>query len=173
MAEFIKNIIKARFLREAGHVQRCHNLPHHGEYTVGKHSYDALSLLFVLYPGDPSINLIKSVLWHDSAERYLGDVPAPAKWTNPDLKEIYETIENETLKRHGCAFELTENEHLWLKAIDMVEFWLWCLDQQMLGNTMIDNAKDAIEHAIKTTTTPMEVYRFFANFNPTRGKEYQ
>ena len=36
--------------REAGNVRRFHVVPHVGEYTVGKHSYDAVSMLFVLHP---------------------------------------------------------------------------------------------------------------------------
>ena len=65
--------------REGGNVLRCHTVPHHGQYSVGKHSYDALSLLLLLHP-NPSMNLVKATLWHDCAERFVGDMPAPAKW---------------------------------------------------------------------------------------------
>lgn len=123
--------------REAGNVRRCHVVPHHGEYTVGKHSYDAASLLCVLHP-NPSANLIKAVLWHDGAERWLGDMPAPAKWWDVELGRIYEKTEERVLRLWGLSVSLTDEELSWLRAVDRIELLLWCLDQQKLGNHHID-----------------------------------
>src|SRR3990167_6644390 len=84
-------------LRDSGNVRRAHVFPHHGEYSVGLHSYNALSMLLLLHPG-PSIALVEAVLWHDAAEKTLGDLPATAKWTYPMLAKAYELAEAEVLR---------------------------------------------------------------------------
>lgn len=120
--------------REGGNVLRCHTVPHHGQYSVGKHSYDALSLLLLLHP-NPSMNLVKATLWHDCAERFVGDMPAPAKWFNQALGEEYEKAEREAQVASGLALpELAEEEQNWLTAVDRVELLLWAEEQSALGN---------------------------------------
>lgn len=119
--------------REAGYVRRCHTIPIIGEYTVGKHCYDALSILLILHP-EPSLNLIKAVLWHDVAERWTGDTPAPAKWSNPDLNFHLREMENRILRLRGFKFELTAEEECWLRGVDMLEFLMFAYEQIQMGN---------------------------------------
>lgn len=130
--------------REAGAVERCHTFPHHGKYTVAEHCYGVVSLLFLLYP-IPSINLIKSCLWHDTAERFLGDLPAPTKWKHGELRAAYETVEEDTLKSLGFSFELTEEELSWVKVLDKLELWLWAQHQKAMGNRYIEDLKKRVE----------------------------
>lgn len=130
--------------REAGTVRRCHIVPHHGQYNIAQHSYGAVSLLLLLHP-KPSLKLIKAVQWHDVAERWLGDVPAPAKWDNTELGEVYERAETELLKRLGLFPELTELEQAWLKAVDTLELWLWCREEEALGNAAVTPMRRACE----------------------------
>lgn len=122
--------------REAGNVRRCHVVPYHGDYTVGKHSYDALSLLLILNP-EPSFNLVKAVLWHDGGERWVGDMPAPAKWYDRELGKAYERAEERASKLWQLHVSLTPDEDSWLRAVDRIELWLWCIEQQQLGNNHI------------------------------------
>lgn len=130
--------------REAGTVRRCHIVPHHGQYNIAQHSYGAVSLLLLLHP-HPSLNLIKAVQWHDVAERWLGDIPAPAKWTHTELGEAYERAEEELLKRLGLFGELTDLEVAWLKAVDTLELWLWCREEEALGNAAVTPMRRACE----------------------------
>lgn len=130
--------------REAGTVRRCHIVPHHGQYNIAQHSYGAVSLLLLLHP-HPSLNLIKAVQWHDCAERWLGDIPAPAKWTHTELGEAYERAEEELLKRLGLFGELTDLEVAWLKAVDTLELWLWCREEEALGNEAVTAMRRACE----------------------------
>lgn len=130
--------------REAGTVRRCHIVPHHGQYNIAQHSYGAVSLLLLLHP-NPSLTLIKAVQWHDVAERWLGDIPAPAKWTHTELGEAYERAEEELLKRLGLFGELTDLEVAWLKAVDTLELWLWCREEEALGNTAVTPMRRACE----------------------------
>jgi 5'-deoxynucleotidase YfbR-like HD superfamily hydrolase len=174
MTNIVLNSIieRVRAVREAGHVKRCHNMPIHGEYTVGKHSYDALSLLLVLHPAPgPSLNLVKATLWHDSGERWWGDLPAPAKWANAHLKAIYERAEQNTLEEHGIHFDLTADEKIWLNAVDKLEFWLFCLDQQGMGNRNVTNAYWAITNALDKAVVPHPVRAFITEFEWARGSE--
>lgn len=120
-------------LREASNVTRCHTLPHHGEYTVGKHSYDAAMLLMVLNP-EASFSLVKAVLFHDVGERWTGDTPAPAKWADGELGKRLSQLERRCLNRLGLEIQLTPDEREWLAAVDIIEMLLWCKDQLAMGN---------------------------------------
>lgn len=130
-------LTQIRATREAGTVRRCHIVPHHGQYNIAQHSYGAVSLLLLLHP-DPSLNLIKAVQWHDVGERWLGDMPAPAKFCNPELGAIYEATEEQLLKSLQLLPELTEEETSWLKAVDTLELLLWCREESSLGNKTVE-----------------------------------
>ena len=120
-------------LREGSSVQRCHTLPHHGEYSVGKHSYDAVMLLLTLNP-EASKNLIKAVLVHDIAERWTGDMPGPAKWSDVELGRRLDNLERKCLKSIGWDILLTAEERIWLSTVDVIEFFLWTKEQLAMGN---------------------------------------
>lgn len=128
-----EQVLRVRLLREGGHVQRCHNLPHHGEYSVAAHSWHVAILLMVLHP-NPSKELLLAALTHDVAERWTGDVPAPAKWASPKLKDHLDALEGGIEIALGIASQLTTEEQRWLKACDLLELELWCMDQIALGN---------------------------------------
>lgn len=129
------DVVEALSLRASGLVKRWHTLSTLREQTVAEHSAQALSLLFLLHPS-PSIPLVKAVLWHDSAERWCGDVPAPVRRENRALADAYLLAEIEhTRKNHPSAlFDLTLDEQRWLKAIDVLELWLHCRDEVFMGN---------------------------------------
>jgi len=139
-----KDCWRIKCIREGGNVERAHTLPHIGSYTVGKHSFDAVSLLLVLHP-NPSLQLVKAVLWHDVAERWTGDTPATAKWSSAELKACLENLEDGINKQldipHGS--ELEPDEIWWLRSVDRIELYLWAKDQMTLGNggaaVLVDN----------------------------------
>lgn len=152
---------KLRIVREAGHVERAHNVPHHGSYSVGKHSYDVVSILLLLHPS-PSNQLIRAALWHDMPERFLGDLPAPAKWYNPKLNKQYQDAEQSVLDRfgeHDLMSRLTLEETDWLHAADRLELLMWADDQLALGNRHIEplraNVIKWFEHHSGTTPAPI------------------
>lgn len=163
-------------IREGGQTQRCHTLPHSGEYNVATHSYNALSLLFLLYPGEPSQGLVKAVLWHDVPERWTGDVPAPAKWASPVLKNILDSLEDrifEKLELLNIFTELSEEEQNWLTAVDLLELYIWGKEQEALGN---QSAKELNKRVIelvkkKQEKIPKKVWKFIKNFNWSRTPE--
>lgn len=141
----MSSVDKVLALREGGNVRRCHTMPHLGEYTVGKHSYDAACLVLALHP-EPSAELLKAVMLHDVPERWLGDLPAPAKWYAPGLAKVYGQAEEAVERTWDIGWKLsTVSDHAWLNAVDRVEFWLWTHDQLAFGNQHIAVAKEAVE----------------------------
>lgn len=141
-----KSFVQILAVREAGAVRRCHIVPHHGFHDISQHSYGAASLLLLLHP-EPPLTLIKAVMWHDAGERWLGDIPATAKWGNEDLKQAYVAAEQKTLEALGLNFEgkLNPTELNWLKAVDTLDLLLWCYSEQNLGN----HAVTAMAHACR------------------------
>ncbi len=120
-------------LREGSAVERAHTLPHHGTYSVGKHSYDATMLLFALHPG-PTMELVKAVMSHDLGERWCGDVPAPTKWSDGELAKRLGKLEKQCLAHLGFDISLTAEDAQWLDAVDKLELLLWAKEQMALGN---------------------------------------
>lgn len=138
------DVVRLTATREAGTVRRCHIVPHHGQYNIAQHSYGAVSLLLLLHPA-PSVDLIKAVQWHDVGERWLGDMPAPAKWENPELGRIYEAAEERVLRALDLLPDLPEPDLQWLKAVDTLELWLWCREEEALGNSRVTPMREACE----------------------------
>ncbi len=168
-------ITKILSLRASGHVKRWHTLPHFGEQTDAEHSAQALTLLFLLHP-DPSVNLIKAMLWHDFAERYAGDVPAPARRENPTFALEYEKAENKFFAEHGLMTEvfnqLDEDDWHWLKAIDTLELLLWCHDQMLLGNSHARIVAKRARGYLQSEVIPAQVKQFAASINENSYRSF-
>lgn len=171
------NIIEqALALREGGQTQRCHTMQYMGPYNVAIHSYNALSLLLLLYPKHPSLNLIKAVLWHDVPERWTGDVPTPAKLANPFLKEILGTLEQRIFNDIGIGglFKcLKGEEKRWLDAVDLLELFMWVQEQMKMGNSIVDSVLAQILKIVENnrSSIPKEVLSFFREFKWSRTPE--
>lgn len=121
----MNNAIRVQATREAGAVQRFHVARHTRNYDVAQHTFGALNLLLILHP-NPSIELVRAVMWHDVAERWTGDIPATAKWMSEELKAGSDRLEARILGHLGLEQKLNEEEERWLKAVDTLDAWLWC-----------------------------------------------
>lgn len=143
-------------LLEAGRIKRCHNLDIHGTYTVGRHSYGVATILLLMHP-NPSLDLIRAALWHDAPERYLGDLPAPAKWYNADLSREYGIAETKVLEHMGLGDlvdGLTDDDQVWLHAADRLELLYWCRTQWSMGNALVANVFDALQEWARRSEMP-------------------
>jgi 5'-deoxynucleotidase YfbR-like HD superfamily hydrolase len=162
--------------RCAGQTERAHTLPHHGSYSVAQHSAQALSLLFLLYPGEPSVSLIKAVLWHDLPERELGDIPAQAKWYNSGLHEAYRQAESNVFamrypRAHFALNNLTPDEREWLRGVDYLELMLWCGDQVGLGNANASIVVERILHRIQDDKLPQPIMNYIERCLQRQGNQ--
>lgn len=157
-------LLKVAATREGGTVRRCHGTPHHGLYNIAQHSFGAVTLLLLLHPA-PSVDLIKAVQWHDVAERWLGDMPSPAKSTNPELARVYEETEARLLYQLGLLPELQQAEQHWLKAVDLLDLWLWAREEKHLGNQNVAGMLEACENALQALQLdgrlPEQVHTFW------------
>lgn len=131
---------KIKFMREAASVRRCHTVPIIGEYNVGYHSFNMLSMLRILWPEAP-ISLVWAIVEHDVPERLIGDIPAPVKWFQIVSKEALNKAEKEILVEVLGEDNLTKlniNELRWLAGLDIFELALFCRDQIMFGNRNLE-----------------------------------
>lgn len=165
---------RLRAQREGGNVTRCHNTPHIGTYTVGQHSFNMLLLLHELHP-NPSLELARAILYHDIAERWTGDLPAPALLESPHLRDGIKMVEKECHAAMGTLPHITEDDERWLKSLDKLEHWLWCHDQLAMGNRHVESHKTKLDEIFASLTyhgdLPLEVADFIAQFVWKRGTD--
>ncbi len=142
-------------LRSAGQVQRDHTRPHIGSYSIAEHCYQCLNIVLQYHP-NPSIDLIKAVVYHDSAEMIVGDVPAPAKWRFDSLRHAVRNAEFQILKelRLARVLDLDPDSQHWLDAVDLLEFGLWCCDQLDLGNRLVYVALERVIARFQDSAPP-------------------
>jgi 5'-deoxynucleotidase YfbR-like HD superfamily hydrolase len=102
------------------------------------------ALLEVLYPDAP-VRLLKACLFHDVAERWTGDMPAPGKWwLNAEAGELLRLVEHRVKAQLQVDYDegLKTPELHWLKALDLLELILFCSDEQDMGNRNVDQIAD-------------------------------
>lgn len=154
-------------LRECTKVERAHTLPHHGSYTNGQHKCDATLLYLALCP-DPSFKVVKAILAHDLGERWTGDIPAPAKWSDGEMAKRLHGIEQHCIAHLGMEFSLTPEEGKWLKAVDCLDLWLWAHEQIALGNANAACVIGNLNSFFMRNQLPDSVVAFIKDYEWTR-----
>ena len=120
------NYEKLETIYDAQFINRYHTVPLGGlRQTVGAHSYAVVVLLDQLWD-NCSKNLLLSALYHDVPEIVLGDIPATAKWSYPDVQKVFKKAEQKVMKDLDIDFVLTDRELNRLKMADMVELVMYC-----------------------------------------------
>jgi 5'-deoxynucleotidase YfbR-like HD superfamily hydrolase len=120
------NYEKLETIYDAQFINRYHTVPLGGlRQTVGAHSYAVVVLLDQLWD-NCSKNLLLSALYHDVPEIVLGDIPATAKWSYPDVQKVFKKAEQKVMKDLDIDFVLTNRELNRLKMADMLELVMYC-----------------------------------------------
>jgi len=166
---------KVAWLREAGSVRRGHNLDQHNECTIAQHSYNLANLILMLHP-DPSFELIKAALWHDVPERWLGDIPSPAKHNNAGLRREYEELEDQIYKSLDMLDlyqGLSDEDRIWLKACDCLELEIWAVEQLDLGNNRVMPVIAKLGQYFDSGDVPLpkEITEFRNKYDPRRNTD--
>lgn len=163
----LTNVGKA--LLEAGKVERFHCTPHHQPYNVATHSWGMAALLRHLNPM-ASPELVWAVLFHDVAERWTGDMPAPAKrWLSPEAGRGLRAVEAGILKELGLEFALHPVERCWLHALDVLELCLYCISEVQMGNNCMIQAREACMKILcEDTSIPQQVRQYALDFRKGR-----
>ena len=120
-------------------------------------------------------------LYHDAGEVLTGDMPAPVKYFNPEIRSAYRGIEAaahdklfamipEALKPdYGPLFFPTESDRPhWelVKAADKVCAYVKCLEEVAAGNNEFAKAEKALRAAVDALDLP-EVRYFMDTFAPS------
>ena len=134
----VKEFERIRSLRESGNVLRYHTQQTIKQNSIAAHSWGVAALILILNPR-ASKELIAAALFHDAGELISGDTPYTSKLLDSQLSKSLKTIETNFLNEQNINFEgsLTLDEHLWLKACDMLDLVFFCLDEIEMGNDKI------------------------------------
>lgn len=152
-------------MREGGAVRRCHTLPHHGHYDNAQHSFNMLLLLDELNPG-ATLGLYKHILRHDLFERWTGDAPCMSKMLIPELREGLARADEILAERTGIEMPTLEpHERLWLKALDWIEFLMWCDEQIGLGYIALIPKRQTVIDGLNEMDIPTECRDFLGRYS--------
>lgn len=149
---------------EGGAVKRCHVIPHHGHYDVAQHTWRMLVILDILYP-TASPELRRAILWHDVGERWTGDTPTVAKQICKRLKAAVAAATEAAEKAAEIPHPvLTVSEADWLKALDWLEFLIWCDDQISMGNVGLSEKRQTVWDGIWLLPMPAEIADYLRSY---------
>lgn len=122
-------------MRRGARVQRFHTEWTIGDCRIAEHSYNVTVLIDAITDGKARPELLRAALYHDQAEQFIGDVPAPVKWRSKALNNelaIMEDLFN--IENNIMPEVLTDEEQLLLKWADMLELLWFCYEQKLQGN---------------------------------------
>ena len=158
---------RIRHIRQAGRIGRCHQWPKVESYRNGQHTWGVCVLLRLLWPGRP--DLMDFALFHDVPEVSTGDIPSPAI----TRLGIGENLERENRRVFGLL-RLPDEHALalsdWhiLRAADSLDLWLWCWDEEALGNQAASQMKRSMDASFDKKnadgTLPPEAWSFIQDF---------
>lgn len=121
---------KLKLMLDAGEVRRFHTNRVIKDRTVGQHTFNMLALADAYYRGMTPHQLMKAILYHDVHEGILGDIPWPTKQRHPEIHRLEDEVDQE----YDLRVELPVDQAKILKLLDMLEFYIYLLDEQKLGN---------------------------------------
>lgn len=148
--------------RLGGQVERCHNIPHLGSYTNAHHTWNVLILMWYLFPQHWR-NVAAVVMAHDVPEGVFGDVVAPVMRYASSLKPTLSRAENMYLHDIDLPSDMnmTDEEYEAYKACDRLDLYLWCLEQENLGNINVREVKSELTHFFEETPLPNAAHEFW------------
>lgn len=118
-------------------------------------------------------------LYHDLSETITGDMPTPVKYFNPEIKQVYHSLERNADEKllatlpselrtpyTACLLPDTKSEEYRLvKAADKISAYLKCLEEMKSGNTEFRRAMESKEKELRADPHP-EVAYFLDNIVP-------
>jgi 5'-deoxynucleotidase YfbR-like HD superfamily hydrolase len=114
-------------LLNAAYTRRFHTVRDNTEVqTIGEHSFGVSLIICNLHP-NPTVNLLKAAIYHDLAEKELGDIPGQAKWRFQDYDKAFLKAERVVNIEYGIEVFLEPEEQLWLACADMLELYLYSI----------------------------------------------
>ena len=120
-------------------------------------------------------------LYHDAGEVLTGDMPAPVKYFNPEIRGAYREIEAAANQRllgmvpealredYQALFVAADGDKdCWelVKAADKLCAYLKCVEEVAAGNREFSRAEQALRTTVEALTLP-EVRYFLETFAPS------
>lgn len=120
-------------------------------------------------------------IFHDASEVFTGDMPTPAKYFSPEIREAYKKLEHEAGTKllsflpadlrsdyAPLVHPQKSDEVYWqlIKAADTICAYLKCLEELGSGNREFSLAKKTIEGKLGSLKMP-EVDYFMRHFAPS------
>jgi len=103
----------------------CNPLMARLHQTDADHSWGVAMIILKLHP-NPSRNLVAQAIVHDAGEKWAGDLSYPFKRRHPEIGKAHAQAELNLAHAHGIPqFELTPEEHDWLRFADRLECQLY------------------------------------------------
>lgn len=136
-----EQVLSTAQLIRAGKVKRYHTEDLLRDQTVAEHSWGVLLLVLLLGGDEITGSLLQAAALHDCHEKFFGDIPAPAKWSNPEFAKMIKEVEEYYDTMTGIQplmNSLTEEQRKILKSADMLEMALYILEERIKGNTNAD-----------------------------------
>ena len=106
-------------------------------------------------------------LFHDAPEIITGDLPTPIKYYNPEIKQIYNEIEDAASERllgllpddlrpdfEGLFNNTDPHLKAIVKAADKLSALIKCRDELTLGNRDFSSAEESTLKAVKALDLP-------------------
>jgi 5'-deoxynucleotidase YfbR-like HD superfamily hydrolase len=103
--------------------------------TCAEHSWNVARLFWKFYPDKWTAEVAIYIMFHDSGEIGVGDIPFPVKRDNPTLKGYMDELERTSLKKQGIVLpELTMFEKALIKICDLLEMFEFGCEEMRRGN---------------------------------------
>jgi 5'-deoxynucleotidase len=172
-----------RFVKRWGLMRNTHveNLQEHS-LQVAMLAHALAVIRNTLYGGTVRAERAATLaLYHDAAEVITGDIVAPIKHFNPEIKRAHRAIEdvaNERLRSMLPAgltasfaplltpTDADAEEWAIVKAADKLTAYLKCLEEIRAGNDDFSKAAQVLERDVRAMTAP-EVQYFLETFAPS------
>lgn len=134
------------YQRRMLNIQRLAGTPKIRSYNLAEHSYFVATLFLEFAAREDmhvGMNSIKKVLNHDIVETITADLPYMAKNYSAATKNAWATIEQQLSTYHGrlrdftddaLGSDLTAKEYALFKTVDLLELWIFCVEEHALGN---------------------------------------
>jgi 5'-deoxynucleotidase len=183
MSHFFAYLSRMKFIRRWGLMHNTYpeNIQEHS-LRVATVAHALAVIRNRLFAGNVSAErTVLLALYHDAGEVLTGDLPAPVKYFNPEIKNAYKEIEATAARRllnmipesvkadyQGLFFaeQADQEPRELVKAADKLCAYLKCLEEVGAGNQEFAKAEKALRGSVEELELP-EVRYFLDTFVPS------
>ncbi len=149
----MSSTVNLSYYRKMLHIQRIPGVFKTRPYNLAEHSY-YVTVLFLRFCKLENVGIgpsaIELVMDHDVLETISADLPYHVKNLNESTKRAWNIIEEEVVKAKPAfkdvsddALEigLSSKQFQLFKACDLLELWIFCKEEVLLGNKSVEIQK--------------------------------